>query len=75
MTLAPMLKQNGKLIGDFTLANLGPLKTGNFDEFFIAGSGIAEEFHMRWFEENLNSNPSNQNYDTVRITPHGTGKV
>ncbi|GIT07914.1 MAG: hypothetical protein CM1200mP30_15440 [Pseudomonadota bacterium] len=27
MTLAPMLNQNGKLIGDFTLANLGPVKT------------------------------------------------
>ena len=70
-----MLNQNGKLIGDFTLANLGPLKTGSYDEFFIAGSGIAEEFHMRWFEENLNRNRSNQNYDSVRIIPHGTGKV
>ena len=75
MTLAPMLNQNGKLIGDFTLANLGPVKTGSYDEFFIAGSGIAEEFHMRWFEENLNRNHSNQDYDAVRIIPHGTGKV
>ena len=47
MTLAPMLNKNGKLIGDFTLSNLGD------DEFFIAGSGIAEEFHLRWFEEHL----------------------
>ena len=75
MALAPMLNRNGKLIGDFTLANLGPVKTGSYDEFFIAGSGIAEEFHMRWFEENLNRNHSNQDYDTVRIIPHGTGKV
>ncbi|GIT07915.1 MAG: hypothetical protein CM1200mP30_15450 [Pseudomonadota bacterium] len=30
---------------------------------------------MRWFEENLNRNRSNQDYDTVRIIPHGTGKV
>ena len=75
MTLAPMLNQNGKLIGDFTLANLGTVKPGGYDEFFIAGSGIAEEFHMRWFEENLNGNRSNQDYDTVGIMPHGTGKV
>ena len=75
MTLAPMLNQNGKLIGDFTLANLGTVKPGGYDEFFIAGSGIAEEFHMRWFEENLNRNRSNQDYDTVGIMPHGTGKV
>lgn len=47
MTLAPMLKEDGKLIGDFTLANLGG------GEWFIAGSGIAEEFHMRWFERHL----------------------
>ena len=75
MTLAPMLNQNGKLIGDFTLANIGAVKPGGYDEFFIAGSGIAEEFHMRWFEENLNGNRSNQDYDTVGIMPHGTGKV
>jgi dimethylglycine dehydrogenase len=47
MTLAPMLKQDGKLIGDFTLANLGR------GEWFIAGSGIAERYHMRWFERHL----------------------
>jgi dimethylglycine dehydrogenase len=47
MTLAPMLKHDGKLIGDFTLANLG--KEG----FFIVGSGIAEDYHMRWFQDQL----------------------
>ncbi|MEP3231450.1 MAG: FAD-dependent oxidoreductase [Hyphomicrobiales bacterium] len=47
MTLAPMLKENGKVIGDFSLANLGNGK------WFIAGSGIAEEYHMRWFEQHL----------------------
>lgn len=46
MTLAPMLKQDGRLIGDFTLANLGP------EGFLIIGSGIAEEYHLRWFELN-----------------------
>ncbi|MEP3629790.1 MAG: FAD-dependent oxidoreductase [Hyphomicrobiales bacterium] len=47
MTLAPMLKENGKVIGDFSLANLGNGK------WFIAGSGIAEEYHMRWFEQHM----------------------
>jgi dimethylglycine dehydrogenase len=59
MTLAPMLKADGKLIGDFTLANLGK------GEWFIAGSGVAEEFHMRWFEEHLPQDSS------VRIEPYG----
>jgi dimethylglycine dehydrogenase len=52
MTLAPMLKEDGKLIGDFSLANLGPDRNGN-GEWFIAGSGIAEQYHMRWFEKHL----------------------
>ncbi len=47
MTLAPMLKDDGKLIGDFSLANLGS------DGWFIAGSGVAEQYHMRWFEQHL----------------------
>ncbi|NGN41054.1 FAD-dependent oxidoreductase [Mesorhizobium sp. CGMCC 1.15528] len=47
MTLAPMLKEDGKLIGDFSLANLGN------GEWFVAGSGIAEQYHMRWFEKHL----------------------
>ena len=47
MTLAPMLKHDGRLIGDFTLAKLDE------DTFFIAGSGIAEDYHMRWFHQHL----------------------
>ncbi len=52
MTLAPMLKEDGRLIGDFTLASLGADRAG-VDEWFIAGSGIAEQYHMRWFEKHL----------------------
>ncbi|ESX89892.1 FAD-dependent oxidoreductase [Mesorhizobium sp. LSHC412B00] len=52
MTLAPMLKDDGKLIGDFTLANIGD------GEWFIAGSGIAEQYHMRWFEAHLPADSS-----------------
>ncbi|MBC8259508.1 MAG: GcvT family protein [SAR324 cluster bacterium] len=67
MTLAPMLNENGKLIGDFTVANLGD------DEFYIAGSGIAEEYHLRWFEDSLTKHfPETAD---VEIIPHGTGIV
>ncbi len=52
LTLAPMLKEDGKLIGDFTLANIDGA------EWFIAGSGIAEQFHMRWFEAHLPADDS-----------------
>ncbi|MCI2398106.1 FAD-dependent oxidoreductase [Aliiroseovarius subalbicans] len=61
MVLAPMLKHDGKVIGDFTLANLGD------GEFFLAGSGVAEDYHMRWFDQHLPDDGS------VQITPHGAG--
>jgi dimethylglycine dehydrogenase len=51
MTLAPMLKEDGRLIGDFTLANIS--RSGKLGEWLILGSGIAEQFHMRWFEKHL----------------------
>ena len=60
MTLAPMLKEDGKLIGDFSLANLG-------DKYFLAGSGIAEEYYMRWFTQHLPEDGS------VTIDPVGLG--
>lgn len=47
MVLAPMLNEAGKLIGDFTVANLDD------EEFLVIGSGIAEDYHMRWFETHL----------------------
>jgi dimethylglycine dehydrogenase len=45
--LNPMLNHGGKLIGDFTLARTGP------ETFLLFGSGIAEQYHMRWFEAQL----------------------
>jgi dimethylglycine dehydrogenase len=59
MTLAPMLKEDGRLIGDFTLANLGA------EEFLLIGSGVAEDYHLRWFEQHLPGDES------VHIAPHG----
>ena len=57
MTLAPMLKPDGKIMGDFTLANLGN------ERFAIFGAGGAEDYHMRWF---LKHKPSG-----VSVTAHG----
>ena len=57
ISLCPMLKEDGKLIGDFTLANLTgvgrSLFQGSVPRFLIMGSGIAEDYHMRWFESHL----------------------
>ena len=47
MVLTPMLSPSGRLMGDLTLARLGP------ERFMIFGSGVAEAFHMRWFESRL----------------------
>ena len=46
MALAPMLNGKGRLIGDFTVANAG-------DRHFIFGSGVAEQYHLRWLESHL----------------------
>ena len=61
MTLAPMLKEDGRVIGDFSLARLDE------DSFFIVGSGIAESYHMRWFEAHLPED------DSVSLHPEGLG--
>ncbi|WP_421703627.1 GcvT family protein [Aliiroseovarius sp.] len=63
MTLAPMLKEDGRVIGDFSLANLGK------GEFFIAGSGVAEDYHMRWFDQHMPADGS------VHLQAHGANMV
>ena len=47
LALSPMLSPRGKLIGDFTVAKLAD------ERFMMFGSGIAEDYHMRWFEAQL----------------------
>ena len=47
LTLAPMLNDKGCLIGDFTVANAGR------NRYLAFGSGVAEEYHLRWFESHL----------------------
>jgi dimethylglycine dehydrogenase len=49
IVLAPMLNEQGKLIGDFTVGRLAR------DRFFIVGSGPAEAYHLRWFERQRGS--------------------
>ncbi len=63
MTLAPMLKHDGRVIGDFTVANLGN------NEWFLAGSGVAEDYHMRWFNQHINS------ADDVSVQSYGSSLV
>ncbi|MBX9451113.1 MAG: FAD-dependent oxidoreductase [Mesorhizobium sp.] len=59
MALAPMLKEDGKLIGDFTVANLtADAEVSSSQDWMIFGSGIAEQNHMRWFEKHLPGNGS-----------------
>jgi dimethylglycine dehydrogenase len=47
ITLSPMLNEAGRLIGDFTLARTGE------ERFLVFGSGVAETYHLRWFERHL----------------------
>ena len=71
MVLAPMLKEDGRVIGDFTLANLGPRGDGRAGaddepcEWLVIGSGIAEDYHLRWFEQRLPADGS------VAVASHG----
>ena len=44
IVLTPMLNERGRLIGDFTIAKLGP------ERFFLVGTLAAERFYQRWFE-------------------------
>ena len=47
MTLAPMLKEDGRVIGDFSAACLDD------GTYLLIGSGLAEDYHMRWFLSHL----------------------
>jgi len=47
LALSPMLNDNGRLVGDFTVAQAAR------DRYYLFGSGIAEQYHLRWFEAHL----------------------
>ena len=57
--LTPMLNENGKIIGDFTIAKAAE------NRFMMWGSSQAQVYHMRWFEQYLPKDGS------VKITPYG----
>ncbi len=63
IVLTPMLNENGKLIGDFTIAR------AEDDRFMMWGSIAAQKYHMRWFERHLPRDGS------VSIRRFGTGLV
>ncbi len=44
ITLAPMLNERGRLIGDFTMCRVAT------DRIFLVGTYAAEEYYRRWFE-------------------------
>ena len=47
ISLNPMLSPKGKIIGDFTVAQI------RADVFQVTGSFGAQAYHMRWFEQHL----------------------
>ncbi len=64
LTLSPMLNEQGKLIGDFTVGTLrgnahgvtGEAADGGApddERFYVFGSGAAERYHQRWFTSKL----------------------
>ena len=47
VVLSPMFSPKGRLIGDFTVAKLGP------ERFQLTASYAAQAYHMRWFLDHL----------------------
>ena len=45
--LAPLLSENGRLMGDLTVWRLAD------DRFMLFGSGYLQRFHLRWFRSHL----------------------
>ena len=51
LALTPMLNRQGKIIGDFTV---GTLVDGlGVERFMIFGSGPAQQYHERWFRQEI----------------------
>jgi len=63
IVLSPMLNENGKLIGDFTIAKASERR------FLIWGSTNAQKYHMRWFEMHI------QKFNDVKIDCFGSNLV
>jgi dimethylglycine dehydrogenase len=62
IALTPMLSPSGKLIGDLTVAKLGP------ERFQVTASYAAQAYHMRWFQAHLpDSGVAIRNVSDTRI--------
>ncbi|MDF1719105.1 MAG: FAD-dependent oxidoreductase [Minwuia sp.] len=61
IVLSPMLNARGGLIGDFTVAKAAE------DRFYVFGSGVAENYHMRYFQSQLPTD------GRVSVRPLGLG--
>ena len=55
VALTPMLAPSGRLIGDFTVSCLGE------QEFRLTASYGAQDYHLRWFEQNLDAGVAVEN--------------
>ncbi len=54
IALSPMLNEQGKVIGDFTVAALPAASASDGPErLLVFGSGAAEQYHQRWFDSHL----------------------
>ncbi len=54
IALSPMLNEQGRLVGDFTVAALPPRSASDGPErLLVFGSGAAERYHQRWFDARL----------------------
>lgn len=54
IALSPMLNDDGRLIGDFTVATLPAASvTDGPERLLVFGTGSAEAYHQRWFDAHL----------------------
>jgi dimethylglycine dehydrogenase len=63
LILTPMLNEQGKLIGDFTIAKASD------ERFLMWGSSQAQKYHLRWFERHLPDDGS------VRVRRHDMAMI
>lgn len=60
LSLTPMLAPSGRLVGDFTVSCLGET------EFQLTGSYGSQDYHLRWFEQNLDTGVTVENISDQR---------
>ncbi|SEM78345.1 dimethylglycine dehydrogenase [Gemmobacter aquatilis] len=60
LSLTPMLAQSGKIIGDFTVSCLSN------DDFQLTASYGAQGWHMRWFDQNIETGVHIENISDTR---------